>query len=401
MIPFDIVSELSIQTPSKIVLFIMDGLGGLPNPGTGKTELETANRSNLDPLAKESICGLSYPIAPGVTSGSGPAHFALFGYDPLTNNVGRGVLSALGIGFPLQRTDLAARMNFASVDEHGNVTDRRAGRISTEKNRELVGLLRGIQIPGVQVFVETESAHRGLVVFRAGDLSDQISDTDPQHTGVPPHPAKALDPSAERTAEIVNQFVRAATDVLRDHHPANSLLLRGFARYPNLPTFADLYKLRAAAVATYPMYRGLARLVGMEVLETGETFADEVATIRSNWDRYDFFYLHYKYTDTTGEDGNFAAKVEAIERVDRGLPDLLSLNPDVIAITGDHSTPALLKGHSWNPVPFLMRSRYEVPDQVERFTERDCQRGTLGRFHALQVMLMLMGNALKLEKYGA
>jgi 2,3-bisphosphoglycerate-independent phosphoglycerate mutase len=404
MIPFDVIHDLAFETPSKIVLFIMDGLGGLPNPETGKTELETATRANLDPLAKESICGLSYPIAQGVTSGSGPAHLALFGYDPLTHNVGRGALSALGVDFPLQPADLAARLNFATVDEHGNVSDRRAGRISTEKNRELVGELRTIQIPGVEIFVETESAHRGLVVFRARDLSDQIGDTDPQHVGVPPHPVAPLNPSdeaARRTAEMVNRFVAEAAKVLRDRHPANSILLRGFAKHPMLPRFTEIYKLRAAAVATYPMYRGVARLIGMDVLETGETFADEVATIRANWDRYDFFYLHYKYTDTTGEDGNFSAKVDSIELVDRSLPDLLALGPDVIAVTGDHSTPSLLKVHSWNPVPFMLRSRYEIPDQVEQFTERDCQRGTLGRFHAREVMLLLMGNALKLDKYGA
>lgn len=404
MIPFDIIHELAFPSPSKIVLFVMDGLGGLPNPDTGLTELETANRANLDPLAKASICGLSYPIAPGVTSGSGPAHLALFGYDPLTNNVGRGALSALGIDFPLQPTDLAARMNFATIDEAGNVSDRRAGRISTEKNRELVEELRTIKIPGVETFVETESAHRGLAVFRGAGLSDQISDTDPQHVGVPPHPVVALeegDAAARRTADLVNQFVGEARNVLHAHHPANAILLRGFAKHPNLPQFPEVYKLRAAAIATYPMYRGLARLIGMDVLETGETFADEIAAMRANWDSYDFFYLHYKYTDTTGEDGNFAAKVQAIEAVDRGLPDLLALRPDVVAITGDHSTPSILKGHSWNPVPFLLRSRYEVPDQVERFTERDCQRGTLGRFHAREVMLLLMGNALKLDKYGA
>jgi 2,3-bisphosphoglycerate-independent phosphoglycerate mutase len=401
MIPAELMRELSIKTPSKIVLFVMDGLGGLPRPETGLTELATAVRPNLDALARDSICGLSIPIAPGITPGSGPAHLALLGYDPIACNVGRGVLSALGIGFPLESTDLAARINFATVDEQGRVTDRRAGRISTETNRQLVSLLRQISIPGVQIFVETESMHRAVVIFRGDNLHAHLTDTDPQHTGVPPHPVSATEASAQHAAEVVNQFAREAARVLRDHHPANFVLLRGFATYPKLPRFSDLYKLKAAAVATYPMYRGLGRLIGMNVLETGETIDDEIATVRKNWADYDFFFLHYKYTDTTGEDGTFDAKVQVIQDVDRSLPDLLALNPDAIAVTGDHSTPSLLRAHSWNPVPFMLRSRYEVPDGVEQFTERACQMGTLGRFQAIYVMPMLMANALKLEKFGA
>jgi 2,3-bisphosphoglycerate-independent phosphoglycerate mutase len=398
---YDVISELSVKTPSKIVLFVMDGLGGLPRPETGLTELATASKPNLNALARESITGLSVPILPGVTSGSGPAHLALFGFDPIACNVGRGVLSALGIGFPLGPTDLAARINFATVDEQGNVTDRRAGRISTEKNRELVALLREIKIPGVEIFLETESMHRAVLVFRGPNLFAQITDTDPQHTGVPPHPVTAHEPSAQPTADLINRFVAEAAKILAGHHPANCVLLRGFATYPHLPQFRDLYKLDSATIATYPMYRGLGRLVGMDVLTTGETFAEEVKTIAENWDRYDYFFLHYKYTDTTGEDGDFDAKVRAIEEVDRSLPDLLALKPDVICITGDHSTPSLLRQHSWNPVPFLLRGAFEIADDVDQFTEKACQKGTLGRFPAQQAMLMLMGSALKLEKFGA
>jgi len=401
MIPYELISELSMKTPSKIVLLVMDGLGGLPRPETGLTELATATKPNLDALARESICGLSIPIVPGITPGSGPAHLALFGYDPITCYVGRGVLSALGIGFPLEPTDLAVRANLATVNDQGVVVDRRAGRISTEKNRELVTLLRQIKIPGIEIFLETESMHRVVVVFRGPDLSAQVTDTDPQQTDVPPLPCTALEPSAQHTADAVNQFLTSARQVLQGHHPANALLLRGFAKYPHLPQFGEVYKLQACAIATYPMYRGLGRLVGMDVLKTGETFADEVATARQYWADYDFFFIHYKYTDTTGEDGDFTAKVLAIEDVDRSLPDLLALGPDVIAVTGDHSTPSILRAHSWNPVPYMLRSRYEVSDSVEQFTERACQRGTLGRFPAMQSMLMLMGNALKLEKYGA
>jgi 2,3-bisphosphoglycerate-independent phosphoglycerate mutase len=401
MIPYDLIAALSLETPSKILLFVMDGLGGLPRPETGLTELATAIKPNLDALAREAICGLSVPIVPGITPGSGPAHLALFGYDPIACNVGRGVLSALGIDFPLQPTDLAARLNFATVDAQGRVVDRRAGRISTETNRQLVQLLRQIRLPGVEIFVETESMHRGLVVFRGPNLSAQLSDTDPQRTGVPPLPATAHDPAAHHAADVVNRFVGQAAEILKDHAPANYILLRGFATHPSLPQIRDVYKLRAAAIATYPMYRGLGRLVGMDVLATGETFADEVATVRANWASYDYIFLHYKYTDTTGEDGAFDRKVQVIEEVDRSLPDLLALRPDVIAVTGDHSTPSLLQTHSWNPVPFMLRSPYEIPDSVEQFTERACQRGTLGRFPAQQIMLMLMANALKLEKFGA
>jgi 2,3-bisphosphoglycerate-independent phosphoglycerate mutase len=400
MIPHELMSDLSLKTPSKIVLFVMDGLGGLPM-ATGLTELATASTPNLDALARDSICGLSIPVAPGITPGSGPAHLALFGYDPIASNVGRGVLSALGIGFPLEPTDLAARVNFATVDGQGRVVDRRAGRIPTETNRQLVVLLRQISIPDVQLFVETESAHRAVVVFRGPNLKAHLTDTDPQQTGVPPLPVTATDSSAQHASKVVGRFIRDADQILRDHHPANAILLRGFATYPHLPRFAELYKLEAAAVATYPMYRGLARLVGMDVLETGETIADEIGTIRANWDKYDFFFLHFKYSDTTGEDGNFDAKVKVIEEVDRALPGLLALGPDAIAVTGDHSTPSLLRAHSWNPVPFLLRSRYEIPDEVEEFNERACQRGTLGRFQAVHTMPMLMANALKLEKYGA
>ena len=401
MVPFELISELSIKTPSKIVLLVMDGLGGLPRPETGLSELATATKPNLDALARESICGLSTPVAPGITPGSGPAHLALFGYDPISCLVGRGVLSALGIDFPLEPTDLAARINFATVDDQGVVTDRRAGRIPTETNRQLVALLRQIQIPGVQLFLETESMHRALVIFRGPNLSPKLTDTDPQRTGFPPLPAQPLEPDAQHSANVVNQFIAEAAKLLKSHHPANYILLRGFSKYPHLPQFGDLYKLRGATIATYPMYRGLGRLVGMDVLATGEKFADEIETVRQNWANYDFFFVHYKYTDTTGEDGDFTAKVLAIEEVDRSIPDLLALGPDVIAVTGDHSTPSLLRSHGWQPVPFMLRSRYEIPDVVEQFTERACQRGTLGRFPAQQVMLMLMGNALKLEKYGA
>ena len=401
MIPFDIIRELSLKTPSRIVVTVVDGLGGLPLPDTGKTELETAKTPNLDSLAARSICGLTDPVRPGITPGSGPAHLSLFGYDPLEYLVGRGALSAVGVGFHLQPGDVAARVNFATVDEQGRVTDRRAGRISTETNCQLVEMLRQIRLPGVEIFVETESGHRAVVVFRGAGLSDQLTDSDPQVTGVPPKPVTALAPEAEPTAKLANQFLAQAAQVLKDRHPANTILMRGFAKPPRLPSLPELYKLTPAAIAVYPMYRGLAKLVGMEVLDTGSTTADEIRTLKQNYDRYDYFFLHIKAADTAGEDGDFARKAAVMEEVDSHLPAIEALNPDVLVVTGDHRTPAVLRSHSWHPVPFLLHSRWLVPDGLPAFSERELARGSLGRFPAVEAMGLIMGYAQKLARYGA
>jgi 2,3-bisphosphoglycerate-independent phosphoglycerate mutase len=396
-VPYELLSDLIVEGDSKLVLFVIDGLGGLPDPATGLTELETAQTPNLDALAARSVCGLSEPVGAGIAPGSGPGHLALFGYDPIKELVGRGVLSALGVDFALEPTDVAARINFASIDAQGNVTDRRAGRISTDTNRRLVEKLGRVSVPGLRVFLETESEHRAVAVFRAEGLSDALDDTDPQRTGVPAHPVRGSQP----TAGLVQQWVDAARETLADEHPANMVLLRGFAKHPDLGTFASRYKLRAAAVALYPMYRGLARLVGMEILETGKTLDDEVATVRERWRDFDYFYVHVKAADAAGEDGDFARKVQVIEDVDRALPGLIDLNPDCLVVTGDHSTPALLKTHSWHPVPFLLQSRWEVPDEVDRFGERTCGRGALGIFPAQAAMQLMLAASLRLTKYGA
>lgn len=401
MISTDLIRELATSTPSKIVLLVMDGVGGLPDLRSGRTELESAQTQNLDRLAAGGITGVVEPVGPGITPGSGPGHLALFGYDPVAHLVGRGALSALGVGFKLERDDVAARINFATVDAEGRVTDRRAGRIATELNRQLVAELRQIRLPGVEISLETEAGHRAVAVFRATGLDDRLTDTDPQAVGVPPLPVRATNPLAEKTATMVNAWIAEATRVLADKHPANYVLLRGFAKHPALATIPEIYKLNPAAIAAYPMYRGLGQLVGMKVLPTGSTFADEIKTLKANWAEHDFFFLHYKYTDSTGEDGNFAAKVAAIEEVDRLLPEILSLKPDVIAVTGDHSTPSRLKAHSWHPVPFLLRSDWVIPDDVDHFAERACGRGQLGRFPSQEVMVHLMAHALKLQKYGA
>src|SRR2546430_3453916 len=393
--------SLAQPATTQIILCSLDGLGGLPRPGTGKSELETARLPNLHALASRSACGLVRHVGPGITPGSGPGRLGLFGYDPLEHPVGRGVLEALGIDFHLKPGDVAARGNFCTVDGEGRITDRRAGRLSTDLCVKLCERLRTITVNGAEIVIEPVKEHRFVLVLRGDGLSGAVSETDPQALGVPPLPARALEPAAERTAAAVTQFVERARSLLRDASPANMVLLRGFDRQPDIPLFPETFRLRAAAVAAYPMYRGLARLVGMDVLDTGSTFADEIATLKRHWDSYDFFFLHYKDTDKAGEDGDFDSKAAALERFDARLPDILALRPDVLAISGDHSTPSILAAHGWQPVPALVASAYCGADQVSRFTERDCASGALGVLPAQELMPILMANALRFIKYGA
>jgi len=397
----DLIKQISITSPGKIVLLVIDGLGGLPHPKTAKTELETANTPNLDRLAAGSTCGLIDPVGPGITPGSTPGHLALFGYDPVKYNIGRGVVAALGIDFDLKPDDIAARGNFCTVDSSGLLTDRRAGRIPTEKCTELCRLLDEIKIEGIELFVRPVREHRFAVVFREEGLSPEVSDSDPQQTGVAPKAVKARQATARRTADTANEFIAQAITILTRHHPANMVILRGFSRKPSLPTMGEVYKLKPAAIAAYPMYRGLAKLVGMQLLKTGPAIADEFNALKQNYAGYDFFFLHIKGTDSAGEDGDFDGKVNVIEEIDRALPALTGLKPDVIVVIGDHSTPALLKSHSWHPVPILLYSRWCRPDRVGEFTETTCILGGLGRFPATQVMPLAMANALKLAKFGA
>ncbi|HID62597.1 MAG TPA: 2,3-bisphosphoglycerate-independent phosphoglycerate mutase [Anaerolineae bacterium] len=401
MVDFELVRELRIAGGSKIVMLVIDGLGGLPVEPGGPTELEAARTPNLDCLATESLCGLSVPIGPGITPGSGPAHLALFGYDPFKYEIGRGVLEALGIGFDLHDEDVAARGNFCTVDEKGLITDRRAGRIPTEKNIELCKLLRGIKLPGVEVFVETVKEYRFILVLRGEGLEGGLTETDPQQLGVPPLTVGALVPEAKRTARLFNQWIAQARKILADQHPANMVILRGPAKNPSLPSMEEVYGLRAAAIASYPMYRGVAKLVGMDVLDTEEALEEEIETLRTHFADYDFFFVHIKKTDSAGEDGDFERKVSIIEHVDELVPAILDLKPEVLIVTGDHSTPALLKSHSWHPVPTLLHSRYCRADQTDEFSERGCSRGALGRFPAVDLMPIAMANALRLTKYGA
>ena len=388
----------------KIVLLILDGLGDIPHPEhEWKTPLEAAWTPNIDRLAREGALGRLIPVEIGITPGSGPAHLGLFGYDPLDFEIGRGVLEALGIGIELGREDLAARANFATIDEKGVAVDRRAGRISTEKNAELCEKLRKKLGPveGIEVTVQPAKEHRFVMVFRGEGLADGLSDADPHREGLPLPPVKARRPEAEKSARVVNMFLKNAREVLHNEHPANAVLLRGLSLPPTIPLFPECFQLRSAAIATYPMYRGLARLVGMEIVETGESTEQEFQTYLDRHDAYDYFFIHVKGTDAAGEDGDFVRKVEVIEEVDRKLPVLLQKPPAVLAITGDHSTPVMLKSHSWHPVPLLVHSRYVGADGAQRLNEKEAVQGGLGTFYSRDLMKILLACARRLDKYGA
>ncbi|HEY95040.1 MAG TPA: 2,3-bisphosphoglycerate-independent phosphoglycerate mutase [Dehalococcoidia bacterium] len=397
----ELIRSLSHSTSSKIILLVLDGLGGLPQPETGKTELETASTPNLDKLAIKGVCGLSDPIAPGITPGSAPGHLALFGYDPIRYEIGRGVLEATGIDFAVQPGDVAARGNFCTVDGNGLVTDRRAGRISDEKCTELCQILDRQHIDGIEVIVRPVRGHRFVAVFRGEGLSPEVNDSDPQQVGLLPLDITARNIESVKLANIANKFISSARELLAEQNPANMVLFRGFSGEPGFPSMKDIYKLNPAAVAGYPMYRGLARLVGMDTLDTGPGISDVFATVKEYYEKYDFFFLHYKPTDAAGEDGDFDRKVKAIEEVDEALPELTALDLDVLVVTGDHSTPAILKGHSWHPVPILLSSKFCRADDVKNFSESSCVKGGLGRISTVDIMPLAMANALKLKKFGA
>jgi 2,3-bisphosphoglycerate-independent phosphoglycerate mutase len=397
----ELIKSISRTSPEKIVFLVIDGLGGLPDPKTGRTELETARIPNLDRLAAQGICGLADPIAPGITPGSGPGHLALFGYDPVKYNIGRGVLEALGIDIELKEGDVASRGNFCTIDARGVITDRRAGRISTEKCTELCQLLSAISIKGVDIKIFPVREHRFVVIFRGENLGAELTESDPSMTGVAPLKVKAEKPQARGTANIVNQFITKAGEILKNRHPANMVLLRGFSKNPQLPSMQEVYKLNPVAIAVYPMYRGLARLVGMKVAKTGTKLEDEINTLRENFKKYDFFFMHIKQTDTAGEDGDFNRKVSVLEQIDAALPYLIKLKPEVLVVTGDHSTPAVLSSHSWHAVPVLLCSKYCRTDAVTEFSEKACLAGGLGRIHATEIMPLALANALKLTKFGA
>ncbi len=394
--------SLIIPAQTKIAMIIMDGLGGLPLEPGGKTELETARTPNLDALAAQSALGLTIPVRPGITPGSGPGHLGIFGYDPIEYEIGRGALEALGVDFDLGPNDVAARGNFCAVDAAGLLTDRRAGRLPTDVSRELAQRLRTIRMDGLEFFIEPVKEHRFAFVMRGPGLGDALTETDPQKIGVPPLPIRALQPDSRKAAWCANQFVEQARRLLQDEQPANMIMLRGFAKSPSLPTYPERFGLRAAAIAVNGMYRGVAKLVGMHVLPVeGVTIADEFATLEKNWNDFDFFYLHIKKTDTCGEDGDFAGKVRVLEQVDTFIPCLMALKPDVVIVSGDHSSPAVLKSHSWHPVPTLLYGKYVRADGIAEFGERTCARGSLGVIPAKDVMPIALANAGRIAKFGA
>jgi len=399
----DLVSSLKEKNGSKIVMLVADGIGGLPITPGGKTELETARTPNLDALAAAGTTGQHLPVAAGITNGSGPGHLALFGYDPLQFQIGRGVLEALGIGVEVGDRDVAIRGNFCTIDAEGMVTDRRAGRIASEIGAKLAQKLQDhVKIDGVEVLVKPVKEYRLVVRFRADGLGDDVADTDPLSTGLKTLAPKAGSPGSEKTAKIAAEFLRQAKEILKDDAPANFLMMRGFAKFPDIQTMEQVYGLRSVAIAVYPMYRGLAKLVGMDVVDPGQTLADQIETAKKLWDKYDFFFLHYKYTDSTGEDGNFPKKVEVIEALDAELPKLMAQNPDVFLVTGDHSTPSRLKSHSWHPVPLLIHApATSRPDDVTTFGERAVAHGGLGTIKAIEIMPLAMAHALRLQKFGA
>ncbi|RMF57339.1 MAG: 2,3-bisphosphoglycerate-independent phosphoglycerate mutase, partial [Calditrichaeota bacterium] len=395
-----LLKELITPNDSKIIYLIMDGLGGLPLTPDGKTELETARTPNLDRYAQEGITGLLDPMSPGITVGSGAGHLALFGYDPSEYIIGRGVLSALGIGFDLTFRDVAARVNFCTVDNEGKVVDRRAGRIPTELNKVLCQKIRdNVKLDdGIEFFIETESEHRALLVLRGDGLAGHINDTDPQQVGVPPLEPHGEDEASQRTVKYVNQFLSQVKEILKDEHPANMVLLRGFAKYNPLPTMEERYGLKTCAIAQYPMYRGLARLVGMEVLPRPETYEAMWQQLTENYQKYDFFFIHFKKTDSTGEDGDFSKKVSVIEQIDAWVGQLKSLHPNVVVVTGDHSTPSKLREHSWHPVPVLLWADTVRPDRVSRFGERECLQGEIGRMLTKHLIILALAHAQRLKK---
>jgi 2,3-bisphosphoglycerate-independent phosphoglycerate mutase len=400
----DLTRELLLKNDSKIVLLVADGLGGLPLEPGGLTELETARTPNLDALAKRGILGGSIPVKPGITPGSGPGHLGLFGYDPLRYQIGRGALEATGIGFELGPDDVACRGNYCTLDGEGRISDRRAGRISSADSSPLAKVLAQATIPGVELFVEPVKEHRFVVVFRAPGLGGHVHDTDPQKTGVPPlepRPAEASDAASAKTAAIAREFIAQSQRLLAGQPKANGLTLRGFSARPNLPSYQEVYGLRAAAIAVYPMYKGLARLVGMELVGNAQSLAEQIDVLEARFREYDFFFIHFKYTDSTGEDGNFQAKVARIEEFDAAVPRITALKPTVLIVTGDHSTPSLLKSHSWHPVPTLLVSACCRSDACQAFGERECVRGGLGQFEAKYLMPLALANAGRLGKFGA
>jgi len=398
-----LVDQLVTANTTKIIFLVMDGVGGLPMEGKGGTELQVAHTPNLDQLAADSICGLLDPILPGVTPGSGPAHFALFGYNPIEANIGRGVLEAAGINLPLTDRDVAIRINFATSDKNGNVIDRRAGRLDTDTNKRVCQKIRdNVSLsPDAEFIIETVKEHRAALLIRGDNLGGSLIDTDPQKTGVPPLEPKALNSESEITARLTKNFLDQAHQLLADQEKANTILLRGFAKHRPYKSMMERFKLKSLAIANYPMYRGVAFLLNMDLHPVLPDIKSQFEAVKQTYSKYDFFFVHFKATDARGEDGNFDEKVKAIEQVDSFIPILTELNPDVFVVTADHSTPAVMGSHSWHTVPVLLKSAICRQDTVIRFDEISCIQGGLGRQPSMNLMPIVLANAQRLMKFGA
>ena len=404
MISSDLTRELFVTgSGARILLLVIDGLGGLPHSETGLSELEAASLPNLDGLCGRSSCGLHSPLGPGFTPGSGPAHLALFGYDPWLRRIGRGALSCLGLGLDFRPGDVAARLNFCTVDGDGRVSDRRAGRIPTETCQRLCALLAHVDIPGVEVTVAPEMEYRAAVLFRGEGLSDGVGDSDPQVTGKHPLPLRADSADDLRMAAVAESFVARAGELLAGESPANMVLIRGFGRYPELPSMQEVYGLDPVGIAGYPMYRGIARAVGMDTPGCDARIDAQLDLLAARWQAgsEDFWYVHFKPTDSAGEDGDFDRKVSLLEEIDGHLPRLLDLEPEVLVVTGDHSTPSRMGGHSWHPVPVLILGEAGFPVAGTRMTERGCAGGSLGRIASTELMSLALAHAGRLAKFGA
>jgi 2,3-bisphosphoglycerate-independent phosphoglycerate mutase len=401
----DLLKGLVVKNETKIVLLVMDGLGSLPGPD-GRTELEAAHTPNLDEMARASACGLHQPVAMGITPGSGPGHLALFGYNPIEYQIGRGILEALGLGLTVKSTDVAIRCNYSTIKD-GVIEDRRAGRIPTEDSRKLTEMLQSeiTEIDDAEVTFAPGMEHRFAVLLRfpyplePGAVT--LNDTDPQKTGLAPLPFTSENETAEKVAKVLDKLVARAAELLKDQEKANYLLLRGISQKPDMPSFEEAYGLKALAIAAYPMYRGVSKLVGMEAPELEGDIREELDFLKENWNDYDFFFVHIKKVDSYGEDGNFEAKANKIAEMDTFMPEILALKPDVLIVTGDHSTPSVLKNHSWHPVPVMLRSPYVLGQLSQAFSEREFAKGELGIFPSVGLMPLALANTLRLKKFGA
>ncbi len=397
----ELVQSLKVQNDSKIVMLVADGLGGLPLKPGGPTELEAADTPNLDALAQLGVQGAMIPIRPGITPGSGPGHLALFGYDPLRYLIGRGALEATGVGFEVGSNDVAIRCNFCTLDADGNITDRRAGRIPTEQSAPLAKKLRQVSISGVEIFVEPVKEHRFVVILRGEGLGGKVADTDPQRTGVPPLDPQAADEPSEHTAAIAREFLIQAQEILKSEPTANGLTMRGFSAKPDVPNFGEVFGVKAAAIAVYPMYKGLAQLVGMETVGQPGSLSEEIDVLAEAWNDYDFFFVHFKYTDSRGEDGDFDAKIKMIEELDSIIPRIVDLDPTVLTVTADHSTPAKMATHSWHAIPTILAADTCRTDACQKYSETESLVGGLGRFEAVHLMPLLLAHAGRIGKFGA